>query len=359
MTTINRSSEVQSTESAAAQTDVKSAARGRFEPRLVWVLGVLVVLTTYMTLFQGSFNTFLFNSFLLAGIGASALNIPMGQAGLVSVASAAFLCAGSFTAVVAERAGVPSVLAIFLAAVTGAVAGWLFSLPSARLAHIYFALSTLAAQVLVIYLATQYQRKTVGEAGFITVPWFSDKGVLGKQQSWAWLLTAVLAAVLLLIACLRRGRIGRAWRHIRDHELAAASTGVRVRAWKASAMALSSALIAVQGALTYEFTGSASADKFTFLISVQYIAMILLGGIDTLLGPLLGAAVIVFTPTISTDVVTALFGAGVASSDGAKISQMLYGLLIILAIVGPKSGLDGLIRGIPGALRRVVRGRHR
>jgi branched-chain amino acid transport system permease protein len=345
MTTINKGpANLPSTESEAAQHDAQSAALGRTEPRLFWVLGALVLITLYMTAVEGSFNLFLFNSFLLAGIGASALNIPMGQAGLVSVASAAFLCAGSFTAVIAERAGWPPLLAIVTAAVVGAVAGSMFSLPSARLDHLYFALSTLAAQALVIYLATEYQRNEVGEAGFITVPWFTDKGVLGKQQWWAWLLTAVLAAVLYLVRCLRSGRAGRAWRHIRDHELAAASTGVRVRLWKASAMGLSSALIAVQGALTFYFSGSASAGQFTFLISVQYIAMILLGGVDTLMGPLIGAAIIVFTPTISNDVVSSVFGADVASRDGAQIAQMLYGVLIILAIVGPKSGLDGLVR---------------
>lgn len=346
--------EPQSTESIAAKEEVSSASRGRSEPRLIFVLGLLGLLTLYMTTFEGSFNIFLFNSFLLAAIGASALNIPMGQAGLVSVASAAFLCLGSFSAIIAERAGCPAGLTIVVAAVTGSLAGWLFSLPSARLDHLYFALSTLAAQALVVYLATQYQRKEVGEAGFITIPWFADKGVIGKQQYWAWLLLAVLLAVLLVVHQLRVGRAGRAWRHIRDHEIAAATTGVRVRAWKTSAMALSSGLIAVQGALTYHFTGAASAEAFTFLISVQYIAMILLGGVDTLMGPLLGAAIVVVTPTVANQVVTQLFSAEVASRDGAQISQMLYGLLIIIAIVGPKSGLDGLVRRIPALVRSSI-----
>lgn len=354
MTTMHHLDESESTESKAAKEDIASARRGRSEPRILLVIGAIGLLTLYMTAFEGSFNLFLFNSFLLAAIGASALNIPMGQAGLVSVASAAFLCLGSFSAIIAEQAGVPVALTVVIAAVTGSLAGWLFSLPSARLDHLYFALSTLAAQALVIYVATQYQRSEVGEAGFITVPWFSDKGIVGKQQYWAWLLFGVLAIVLIGIYQLRIGRAGRAWRHIRDHEIAAATTGVRVRSWKMSAMALSSGLIAVQGALTYYFTGAASADAFTFLISVQYIAMILLGGVDTLMGPLLGAAVIVFTPTVATDVVTELFSAEVASRDGAQIVQIVYGLLIILAIVGPKSGLDGLARKVPSLLGRAV-----
>lgn len=358
MTTNNTlDSTAESLESAAAKEDVKSASLGRTEPRLILVLGALGLLTFYMTAFEGSFNLFLFNLFLLAAIGASALNIPMGQAGLVSVASAAFLCLGAFTAIIAERAGAPAPLTLIAAAVTGGVAGWIFSLPSARLDHLYFALSTLAAQALVLYAATLYQRDTVGEAGFITIPWFSDKGVLGKQQAWAWLLMGILGLVLFMVYQLRIGRAGRAWRHIRDHEIAAATTGVRVQTWKVGAMALSSALIAVQGALTYYFTGAASAEAFTFLLAVQYIAMILLGGVDTLMGPLLGAAIIVFTPTVANDVATQLFSADIASRNGAQISQILYGLLIILAIVGPKSGLDGFLRRIPKLAHRLLTSR--
>jgi branched-chain amino acid transport system permease protein len=355
----NRIHAMKSTETLAAEAEARSASRGRSEPNLLWILGILVLATLYMTAFEGSYNLFLFNSFLLAAVGASALNIPMGQTGLVSVASGAFLCAGSFTAILATRAHVPAVIAILAAAAVGALAGWVFALPSVRLDGLYFALSTLAAQALVIYLATQYQRKTVGEAGFVIVPWFSSRGVVGKQQAWAWLLLGILAAVLYAISRLRTGRSGRAWRHIRDHELAAAAAGVRVRRWKASAMALSSALIATEGALMYFFTGASSADSFTFLLSIQYIAMVLLGGIDSLMGPIIGAAIIIFAPTVSTHVVTSAFGSDVALRNGAQISQMLYGILIIIAIVGPPHGLDGFVRraaNVPlGIWRRKTR----
>jgi branched-chain amino acid transport system permease protein len=323
-----------------------SAAAGRREPRLLAVLGALLLVTAYMTATQGTFNLFLFNSFLLAAIGASALNMAMGQAGLISVAAAGFLCTGSFTAVVVDRAGWPVWTAPIAALLVGAILGALFALPSSRLDGLYFSLSTLAGQAILLYFAHQYQRDEVGEAGFIAVPLFSDRGLLGFQQTWSWMLLGILVVVLAIIAALRKGRAGRAWRQIRDHELAAAMTGVRVGRWKILAMAFSSGLIALQGSLTFHFTGTSSAAAFTFLVSVQYIAMVLLGGTDTLLGPILGAAVIVVLPTITKDVVEALMGADVALQNGARIAQVLYGLLIILAIIGPPRGLDGAVRTV-------------
>jgi branched-chain amino acid transport system permease protein len=338
-----------------------SARLGRTEPGIVLVLALLGVVCIGLELTQGYFNLFLLNSCLIAAIAASGLNLAMGQAGLVSVGSAAFLCTGSFSAVISGQWGVPRPLTVLVALAVGAVLGAIFSIPSARLSGLYFALATLAAQTLILYFATQYQRNKVGEAGFITVPWFSSKGLLTEQRWWTLLLGLVLAGVLLALSRYRSGRAGRAWRQLRDSDLAATATGVRGGLWRVGAMTVSSALIAGAGALQYYFSGTVSADDFTLLISVQYIAMVLLGGADSIMGPVLGAAAITLLPTLSNDVVRPLFGASLASRDGAQIGEMLYGLLIVVVVVGPIGGLNGglmrLIATVRTYSQRLIRRR--
>ena len=320
-------------------------------PTRILVL-ILVVLTLFMTLTQDPYHLLLYCSFLFAAVGVSGLNLSMGTAGLVSVGSAAFLCVGSFVAVVGDRAGLPMWLSVVLGILAAAILGALFALPSARLAALYFALSTLAAQVIVIDLAQNYQRSKVGDAGFLTVPTFSERGILGKQQAWAWLLTVVLAVVLVAISRLRRGRAGRAWRLLREHELAAAAVGVRVARWRISAMVISSAVIGGEGALNFYFSGTSSTSQFTLLISIQFVAMLLIGGIDTIWGPVLGAATVVMLPIWSKNAVSALGGTDFASQHGGQVSQAIYGLLVMVALVLARDGLNGLARSAWAGVRR-------
>jgi branched-chain amino acid transport system permease protein len=286
----------------------------------------------------------LYNSFLFSAIGVSGLNLSMGTSGLVSVGSAAFLCVGSFVSVVGETAGLSFPWTVVIGVAVSAVLGGAFALPSARLAALYFALSTLAAQAIVVDLSQNYQLSKVGDAGFVTTPVFSSRGILGLQETWAWVLTVCLGVVLIGITRVRRGRAGRAWRLLRDHELAAASVGIHVARWRVAAMTLSSGVIGAEGALNYYFTGTTSTSQYTFLLSIEFVAMLLIGGIDTVLGPVLGAAVVVLLPILTKDTVGPIFGTDFASQHGAQVSEMIYGVLVMLAVVLAREGINGLLK---------------
>jgi branched-chain amino acid transport system permease protein len=173
----------------------------------------------------------------------------------------------------------------------------------------------------------------------------------------------------LVVGRLSSGRTGRALRMIREHDVGAPALGLRVGAYKVAMFGVSAALIGVEGALTFHLNGSTSEDGFPFLLSVEYIAMILIGGVDSVAGALLGAALVTCLPIVLPDLLTSALG-NAASQYGAQIAEVVYGLLVVVFITYAPEGLVGLTRlassglrasryttwlfaAIPGSARRV------
>ena len=142
------------------------------------------------------------------------------------------------------------------------------------------------------------------------------------------------------------GKGGRAWRMIRDHEEVAATLGIKTAQYKLVMFGLSSGLIGAQGALTGYFLGQVSYETFTLLLAIQYLAMILVGGLDSVLGALIGATAIVCLPTILNEVITAVGGANAAAVNGSQYANICYGALIVLFIVSSPNGIMGWLRSL-------------
>jgi branched-chain amino acid transport system permease protein len=302
------------------------------------------VITLYFTFNGSAFTLFTLNAWLLAAIGATALNLLMGTAGQVSMGNAAFQAVGAFVAVWCVRAQVPFPADIVVGAAAAGIVGVVVGIPALRIRGVYLALATLAAHFIVLYVADRYQAKEVGATGFLINPLYQDQGILGMQQSWAWTLFILLGLVLFVADSLMRSKVGRAWRLIRDHENVAPVMGIPTTRYKLFAFALSSTMIGLQGALALHLGGHVSTDDFTLLIAISYIAMILIGGLDSLVGPLLGAAIIVVLPVITPMVVNGLLGQGIALTAAPYLSEMVYGALIILFVVRSRNGIAGWAR---------------
>jgi branched-chain amino acid transport system permease protein len=237
---------------------------------------------------------------------------------------------------------VPTPFDILIGAFACAIGGLIVGLPALRIRGMYLALATLAAFYIAIFIGNKYQTESVGAAGFTLEPMF--KGTLSQQHaSWAWLLTAVLGATIMLAAWLRTGRSGRAWRMIRDREVAASMMGIPVARYKLILFIISSALIGIEGGLFAHFTGSVSADSYTLTGSISVIAMILIGGLDSQAGALIGALIVTMLPIMVPDVLTALVGANTASNDAAGYAQMIYGAVIMIFIIAAPQGIVGLL----------------
>jgi branched-chain amino acid transport system permease protein len=319
-----------------------------------FLIAVIVVVVAFYTATGTSYSIYLVDTVLLAAIGAIALDLLMGTGGQVSIGNSAFLAAGAFTTVWASRAGVSFPFDVVVGALACAVGGFIVGLPALRIRGMYLALATLAAFYIATFLGTKYQTNAVGAGGFFLKPVFS--GTLSQQHArWAWVLTAVLAATIILATWLRSGRSGRAWRMIRDHEVAASMMGIPVARYKLILFIISSMLIGIEGGLFAHFTSSVSADAYTLNASISVIAMILIGGLDSQAGPLIGALIVTMLPIVVPNILDVLVSANTATNDAAGYAEVIYGALIMIFIIAAPQGIVGLLGALRGRSMALIK----
>jgi branched-chain amino acid transport system permease protein len=133
---------------------------------------------------------------------------------------------------------------------------------------------------------------------------------------------------------------------IRDHENAASIMGIPVSRYKLSLFVITSAIIGIQGGLTAHFAESVTYDSFTLSLSISVIAMILIGGLDSQAGPLIGAVVITTMPIFVPDIINTFASSSNASQDASSYAEVVYGALIVIFMIKAPKGLVGLIQAI-------------
>jgi branched-chain amino acid transport system permease protein len=300
------------------------------------------------------------NLMVIAMLGALSLNYLTGCAGLISIGHAAFYATGAMTAAITgSQWGWPFPLVLLSAAVTGAVAGLLAGLPSLRVRGLYFVLSTLAVHYVVVYVFLEYQFKFFDVVG---VPY--PAAALGTWElntpiRWYFFLVPLLALVYLGLRSSLLTREGRVMMAMRDHELAATSVGVDVRILRLKAFGLSSAIASMAGALYAYYLTNVTSEAFGIQFAIQFIAMIIIGGMGSLSGSLVGAAMWLLLPSV-----IAGFASQASGSTGivhvllvehrAQFVQLLFAVLVILLLIFAPGGFASMGRQIRDrlALRR-------
>ena len=336
----------------------QSGALGRIVSlRPIWwgVIG-LALTTLFFTTTQSGFDIFTYDSVLLACMGAVSLQVLQGTAGLVSVGTSGFLLIGAFGSVFMLRLGAPFPVDIIAASLMCGVAGLITGLPALRLRSLFLALATLAAYFISISVGEAYQSYVPSArfAGFFLPTLFADKGLDNQGRYWAWLLWAVLSVVILGASRLMGGRSGRAFRMIREHEAVSPTFGIAVVRYKLLLFTLSSMVIGLEGGLLAHFTGTVSTDAFTLALAFQYVAMIVIGGLDSLAGAIIGATVVVALPIWIPSVVQAVTGQQTATSLGSNGAVIVYGVLVIIFVTTSPGGIAGLIRAFVAYVKRRV-----
>jgi branched-chain amino acid transport system permease protein len=313
---------------------------------------LLALVTLYFSQFQSGTLLYTFNVFLLASLSALALGLLLGSAGQISVGTAAFLACGGFISVFFDSAGVLFPFDVLLGAVTAGVIGALVALPTLRLRGFYTALATLALNFIVFFLAQEYQSATVGITGFIVAPVFGGSDINAPQRKWAWVLLGFLAAVIVLVSRLNRFRLGRAWAVIREHEVAASALGISTSRHKVLVFALSSAIIGLQGGLTLHLEGALTSDRYSVTDSIFYIAVIVVGGLSSPAGAVVGAAILTWLNFVVPGIVNWVAGPNAAPTTAGAVSTVVYGGLLTLIIVRAPDGVIGLFRALARRLSR-------
>jgi branched-chain amino acid transport system permease protein len=286
--------------------------------------------------------------FLALSLAATGQNVVTGYAGQLSVGSAAFMSVGAFAAydVHLELPGAP-LLALFLfGGVVAGLAGALFGLPSLRIRGFYLVVSTLAAQFFVEWLFTKVGWFSGHSAsGVITAPPLALAGFdLSSPSGRYWLSALVVVPLTAVARNLVRGRAGRAFMAVRDMETAAAVVGVPTARAKLLAFAIGAFYCGVAGGLwAFAYLGTVEPHGFDLDRSFQILFIVILGGLGSVAGPFLGAAVIVLFPIFLDQAASWVAGGSVDPGLLQNLEKILFGALVILLLAKQPAGLARLL----------------
>src|SRR5215210_1223535 len=281
----------------------------------------------------------------LASVGALSLMLLTGYAGQISLGHAGLLAAGAFTVgILFKELAAPFWITLPAAALVGATFGIVFGLPSLRLRGLYLAVSTLALHFVVVYLGAEYETKRGFSTGILVDPPQIGGYSLTDGRGWYFVLLFAAGATLLLCLNLLRSRTGRAWGAIRSHERVAEALGISIAGYKLLAFVISSAITAVAGALFAYYRGFVSVEAFSLFLSISYVAMIIVGGMGSLLGALLGAAFVTLFPYVIEAAMRALPGAQRYAGMLFAVNYAAFGAVMILFLVFEPLGLVGIWR---------------
>jgi len=273
----------------------------------------------------------------IAGLGLMLLT---GQTGQVSLGHSAFMALGCYSCVLLMEAGVPFVLAFALAGIITGVVGGLIAIPALRLHGVYLAIATLALAILaddIIVLLAPWTGGVNGKyAPAITILGF-EFNRWSTPDAYYWMVLAVTVLVTLGYRNILRAPLGRSFAAVRDSEISAQAMGVDVARTKTLAFGLSCAIAGLGGALLGLFAGAFNNETFNFLIAIQLVMMIVVGGLGFIHGAFLGAVVIAFLPQLLS-ITTDALGRGVAIPG---LETGVFGALMILFILFEPMGLYG------------------
>jgi branched-chain amino acid transport system permease protein len=312
--------------------------------RKAWLAAFLAAALAYPFV-AGPFGLELANQVLLAAVGAVALMLLTGYAGQISLGHAGLLAAGAFTTgILFKETGAQFWVTLPAAAAVGAALGVIFGLPSLRLRGLYLAVSTLALHFIVIHVGNEYETKRGFSTGIVIDPPQLGGWVLSDPRAWYFVLLAAAAATVLVAVNLVRTKTGRAWRAIHGREAVAEALGISVPRAKLSAFVVSSTITAVAGCLFAYYRGFVSAEAFSIFLAIQYVAMVIVGGMGSVLGALLGTVFVVLFPYVIEGTMATLGLAERLASVVFAVNYAAFGLLMIVFLVFEPQGLVGIWR---------------
>lgn len=297
-----------------------------------------------------------------AAVGAIGLNVLTGAAGQLSIGHAFFLAIGAYTAAAISGDpdgrvvgfGVTNLLVWLPAAgLVAAAAGVLVAPLATRLRGLYLAIVTLGLVFIGQHIASEWSSLTGGvgvgrPAASLEVfgyPLASTDAYGTRDQKLFWLMLALLLVFALAARNLARSKVGRAFTAIRDRDIAAGVIGVNLARYKTIAFAVSSFYAGCAGALLYTVSGYFDPSSFSLLLSVQYIAMVLIGGAGTVSGAIAGAFFITLLPRLTRELQAWVPFISTQPNEVPNVFQVetiLYGVLIIVFLIFEPRGLFGL-----------------
>ena len=278
---------------------------------------------------------------LIAVIGAVGLNILTGFTGQISLGQGAFLGVGAYTsAYLTAKMGLSFWVGVPAAGLVTAMAGMVFGVPSLRLKGLYLAIATLASQFILEWVFIRWESVTGGSYG-IAVP----RPVIGSftfesDRSYYYIVLAFTVVMTLFATNLIRTKTGRAFMAVRDHYISAEIMGISLYKYRLLSFGISSFYAGIAGALFGHALKFVSSEQFNIGVSIVYLAMIIIGGLGSIIGSVFGAVFMILLPKLLS-VVTTVISADFPSLTRlvTAFEQGIFGLIIVLFLIFEPDGL--------------------
>lgn len=310
----------------------------------VWVVVLLLGLVAapfLVSTFLLSYVTIM----LFTVVGALGITVLTGFTGLISLGHVGFLMLGGYAyAIGVTRLGLPPEVAFIASAIVPAVFGLIVGLPSLRLHGLYLAITTLAFSYIVSAVILAGGKFTGAGRGILLARPRIFGVDLSSDRTFFWFCLTVCVLAVIATLNFRRSYIGRALVAIRDNDIAARTMGINLVRYKLLAFLVSAALTGVAGALMGLYLSVVSVESYPFLLSIEALAIIIVGGLGSVLGAVFGTIFIVALPEVFAVLVSSLGGRlqDLLNTSAHEIKSVLYGLAIIGFLRFDPRGLRGI-----------------
>lgn len=275
----------------------------------------------------------------IAIISVHGLNILTGYCGQISIGHVGFMAVGAYvSAILTAKLGWSFWLALPCSAIASGIAGLIFGLPSLKIKGFYLIMATVAAHFIILWLILQFQNITGGADGLPVPKPKIGSFVLKSKTSYFYLVMAMACISTILTKNILRTRAGRAFVAIRDNDLAAEVMGISLWSYKLQAFFIGCIYAGIAGSLLVHYFAFASVDQFPFMDSVWYLGMLIVGGMGSTTGAILGAISLKLLDELVTIVGPILSGI-IAAQAAASLALITRGLVIILFLIFEPRGL--------------------
>lgn len=310
----------------------------------VWLSLFLILLAT-LPLWGNPYIIYLINLSCIAVVAALGLNLLVGYTGQISLGHSAFVALGAYTtAILSSKLGLPFWVCLLASGSVAAAIGLGLGIPCLRLKGLYLAMATMAFGVMVEYVIITWGSLTGGVRGINVARVVIFGYPLDSDNKIYYFLLMCTVLTVLAIKNLVRTRVGRAFIAIRDRDIAAEVMGVNITAYKVMAFTISSFFAGIAGSM-YSYTmGYIHPEHFTLLLSIQYLAMIIAGGLGTILGTIFGAVFIVLVPELIKAIARSLelLIPALKGKYNEEWNIAAFGLLIMIFLIFESGGLNGI-----------------
>ncbi len=323
---------------------------GRF-----WLCIGIFLLFIVMPAVSSPYMLHVLNTIGIASIAAIGLNILIGYTGQISLGHGAFIGVGAYAAgIFATSLDMPFLLNVPLAGLVSAMVGMIFGIPSGRLKGLYLTIATLAGQIIIEYVLIHWESLTKGTMG-ITLPRPEIFGIeIDSDYGFFFIIFICLVVMTWIAVNIMRTKFGRAFIAIRDNDRAAEGMGIPIFGYKLLSFGISSFYAGVAGAIWAYYSVSITSEPFNLGLSVEYIAMVIIGGLGSIAGSIYGAVFMTLLNEVLRLMTDIMMNMGFLTDAGlnvAPLREFFFGLAIVVFILFEPRGLAEIWRIIRSHFR--------